>query len=102
MRIQRRVVGVVAAERRHLQLFDFGFLEAFRFRAAVLKPDFHLCFGQSERTAEFGTFGDAQVLFISEFLLQGEQLLRCEGCARLPVRFVFAQITFQFWWIVII
>lgn len=44
MRIQRRVVGVVAAERRHLQLFDFGFLEAFRFRAAVLKPDFHLFF----------------------------------------------------------
>jgi hypothetical protein len=78
--------------RRHPQFFQFGFLETFGFGPSILEPNFHLRFGQGQGSGKFSPFGNGQVLFLSEFLLQGHQLLCGERRSRFAIGFVLAQL----------
>ena len=59
----------------------------------------YLRFGEPQRTRELCSLSYAQVLFIPEFLLEGQQLLRRERRSRFPVRFVLSEVAFQFGWV---
>jgi hypothetical protein len=49
----------------------------------------HLCLSEVQGGRELCPLCDAQVLLFPELLLQRQQLLSCERCPWLPVRFVF-------------
>ena len=66
-------------------------LQPLRLGPPVLEPDLDLCLGELERGRELCPLGDAQVLLGPELLLQGGELLRGEGRARLPVGLVLPQ-----------
>ena len=83
------------AARRHPQLFQLGFLEPLGFGPSVLEPNLHLSFGERQGSGEFRPFGDGQVLFLAEFLLQRHQLLGGERSPRLAVGLVLAQLATQ-------
>lgn len=57
----------------------------------------YLGLGQVKRIGKFGPFGDAQILFLPELLLQVQQLLRGERRPGFSVGFVFPQVAFKFW-----
>lgn len=81
----------------HFDLLDFRLLQPLGLGATILKPNFHLCLGETQRWRELCPLRDAQVLLLPELLLQRQQLLCGEGSARLAVRFVFAQIALDAW-----
>lgn len=76
----------------HFDFLQFGLLQPLRLRSPVLEPDLHLRLGKSQRGREFGALGDAQVLLLTELLLEGEQLLGGERGAGFAVGLVFAQV----------
>lgn len=80
---------------RHSQLLDFRFLQTLRFGTSVLKPDLHLRLRKVQRRRELCPLGDAQVLPLSELLLEGQQLLGREGRPRLSVRLVLPQVALK-------
>lgn len=49
-----------------------------------------------KRRGEFSAFGDAEILPLSELLLEREQLLRREGCPGLSVGLVLPEIALDF------
>lgn len=81
----------------HFDLLDFRLLQPLGLGATILKPNFHLCLGETQRWRELCPLRDAQVLLLPELLLQRQQLLCGEWSARLAVRFVFAQIALDAW-----
>lgn len=81
----------------HFDLLDFRLLQPLGLGPTILKPNFHLCLGETQRWRELCPLRDAQVLLLPELLLQRQQLLCGEGSARLAVRLVFAQIALDAW-----
>lgn len=81
-----------SSESCHLDLFQLGLLESFRFRPSVLEPDFDLRFGEPKRRTELGPLGYAEVLLFPELLLEGQELLGGEGGSGLSVRFVLPEV----------
>ena len=58
---------------------------------SVLEPNFDLSFCKFKMIREFCSLCYGKILFLSELLLQGVQLLGGEGGPGLPVRFMFSQ-----------
>ena len=50
----------------------------------------HLSLGERQRGRELGAFGNGQVLLVTKFLLERQQLSGAERRARLAVLFVLA------------
>lgn len=85
-----------AEQRTHVvqtHFLDVRLPKSLFFGSSILKPDLHLRFGQFELLREVGSFGDAQILFHLELVLERQKLLCRERSARLAVRLVFAQLT---------
>ena len=64
--------------------------------------EIYLSFCEVKRAGEFCSLCYTQVLLLSEFLLQTEELLCREGSSGFPVGFVFPQIAFQLWRLAIV
>jgi hypothetical protein len=75
--------------------FDFRLLDPFGLGAPILEPDLDLGLSELELVGELCPLRDGEVLLLAELLLQGVQLLRREGGARLPVGFVLPQRAFE-------
>ena len=101
-------IGSVLFHLDETVLVRVGLGETLLLRSTILKPDLgegrtvlksvpvrrqgylHLGLGERQRGRELGTFGNGQVLLVTEFLLERQQLSRAERRAWLAVLFVFA------------